>query len=142
MSLKNQLETIDGIFGLDTYAKSHSVTIYYDPKVISEKNIPKCKLSIPLLPPLLGLACYELVGFIDDIVIKWATVYCFHEALAQVVYDETTINVLRKQTKTKFRHPFIKLRLNVQFIRIFVAPKITCQLVPNNNPRVLSDHAF
>lgn len=41
MSLKNQLETIDGIFGLDTYAKSHSVTIYYDTKVISEKKVKK-----------------------------------------------------------------------------------------------------
>jgi len=41
MSLMNQLETIDGIAGLDTYAKSHSVTIYYDPKVISEKKIKK-----------------------------------------------------------------------------------------------------
>ncbi len=41
MSLKNQLENVDGISGLDTYAKSHSVTIYYDPKVISEKKVKK-----------------------------------------------------------------------------------------------------
>ena len=41
MALKSQLENIDGISGLDTYAKSHSVTIYYDPKVISEKKVKK-----------------------------------------------------------------------------------------------------
>ena len=41
MSLKNQLENIDGISGLDTYAKSHSVTIYYDPKVISEGKVKR-----------------------------------------------------------------------------------------------------
>ncbi|MCK9425813.1 MAG: 4Fe-4S binding protein [Ignavibacteriaceae bacterium] len=41
MSLKSQLESIDGISGLDTYAKSHSVVIYYDPKVISEKKVKK-----------------------------------------------------------------------------------------------------
>lgn len=41
MSLKSQLENIDGILGLDTYAKSHSVTIYYDPKVISEGKVKR-----------------------------------------------------------------------------------------------------
>lgn len=41
MALKSQLENIDGISGLDTYAKSHSVTIYYDPKVISEKKVKR-----------------------------------------------------------------------------------------------------
>jgi len=41
MALKSQLENIEGISGLDTYAKSHSVTIYYDPKVISEKKVKR-----------------------------------------------------------------------------------------------------
>lgn len=41
MSLKNQLENVDGIYGLDAYAKSHSVAIYFDPKVISEKKVKK-----------------------------------------------------------------------------------------------------
>ena len=41
MSLKSQLENIDGIVGLDTYAKSHSVSIYYDSKLISAKKIKK-----------------------------------------------------------------------------------------------------
>lgn len=41
MALKSQLENIDGISGLDTYAKSHSVAIYYDQKVISEKKVKK-----------------------------------------------------------------------------------------------------
>ena len=41
MALKSQLENIDGIDGLDTYAKSHSVTIYYDPKVITEGKVKR-----------------------------------------------------------------------------------------------------
>ncbi len=39
MSLKNTLDKIEGIHGLDTYASSHTVVIYYDPKVISEKKV-------------------------------------------------------------------------------------------------------
>jgi len=38
-SLKGKLETVDGIVGLDAYARSHSVKIYYDPNVISEKKV-------------------------------------------------------------------------------------------------------
>lgn len=41
MALKGQIENIEGIYGLDTYAKSHTVTIYYDPAVISEKKVKK-----------------------------------------------------------------------------------------------------
>ena len=39
MSLKNSLVKVDGIYGLDTYAKSHTVKIYYDPSVISESKV-------------------------------------------------------------------------------------------------------
>ncbi|MDP3830558.1 MAG: 4Fe-4S binding protein, partial [Ignavibacteriaceae bacterium] len=41
MSLKNQLENVDGIFGLDAYASSHTVVLYYDPAVISEQKVKK-----------------------------------------------------------------------------------------------------
>jgi len=46
MALKGTLENIDGIYGLDTYAKSHTVKVYYDPAVISEKKV-KASLFIP-----------------------------------------------------------------------------------------------
>ena len=39
MSLKNTLTRVDGIYGLDTYAKSHTVKIYYDPSTISEGKV-------------------------------------------------------------------------------------------------------
>lgn len=41
MSLASTLENVDGIVGLDTYAKSHSVRIYYNPEVISEQKVKK-----------------------------------------------------------------------------------------------------
>jgi ferredoxin len=46
MSLKSTLENVDGIVGLDTYAKSHSVAVYYDPSLISEKKV-KASLFTP-----------------------------------------------------------------------------------------------
>ena len=46
MALKGTLENIDGIYGLDTYAKSHTVKVYYDPAVISEKKV-KASLFTP-----------------------------------------------------------------------------------------------
>ena len=39
MSLKAKLATIDGICGLDTYARSHTVKVYYNPAEISEKKV-------------------------------------------------------------------------------------------------------
>jgi len=41
MSLKSSLENVDGIYGLDTYAKSHTVKVYYDPTEISELKVKK-----------------------------------------------------------------------------------------------------
>lgn len=40
-SLESQLVNIEGIYGLDTYAASHTVNIYYDPSEISETNVKK-----------------------------------------------------------------------------------------------------
>jgi NAD-dependent dihydropyrimidine dehydrogenase PreA subunit len=39
MALAGTLESIEGIYGLDTYAKTNKVKIYYDPSVISEKKV-------------------------------------------------------------------------------------------------------
>ena len=39
MSLKGKLENIEGIYGLDTWARSHTVKIYYNPAEISEKKV-------------------------------------------------------------------------------------------------------
>ncbi|MBN1637779.1 MAG: 4Fe-4S binding protein [Ignavibacteriales bacterium] len=39
MSLKNHLTSLKGIYGLDAYASSHTVKIYYNPTEISEKQI-------------------------------------------------------------------------------------------------------
>ncbi|MBZ0198988.1 MAG: 4Fe-4S binding protein, partial [Ignavibacteriaceae bacterium] len=39
MSLKTTLDKIEGIHGLDAYASSHTVVIYYDPKIIAEKKV-------------------------------------------------------------------------------------------------------
>ena len=39
MSLAGTLKSIDGIIGLDTYAKSHTVKVYYDPEIITEEKV-------------------------------------------------------------------------------------------------------
>jgi NAD-dependent dihydropyrimidine dehydrogenase PreA subunit len=39
MALAGTLESIEGIYGLETYAKSHKVRIFYDSGVISEKQV-------------------------------------------------------------------------------------------------------
>lgn len=44
-SLYNYLTTIPGIYGLDTYASSHTVTIYYDSTEISKNGIKKTLFS-------------------------------------------------------------------------------------------------
>ena len=59
MALKAKLETVEGIVGLDTYASSHSVRIYYDPARISEAKVEASLFSstreqvraIPTPPP-------------------------------------------------------------------------------------------
>jgi NAD-dependent dihydropyrimidine dehydrogenase PreA subunit len=40
-SFKTQIERVNGIVGLDAYAASHSVDIYYNPDVISEMGVKK-----------------------------------------------------------------------------------------------------
>jgi NAD-dependent dihydropyrimidine dehydrogenase PreA subunit len=40
-SLQSQLVSIDGIYGLDTYAASHTVAIYYNPLEITEAKIKR-----------------------------------------------------------------------------------------------------
>lgn len=47
MSLKNNLENVEGIYGLDTYAKSHTVKVYYNPSEISEKKV-KASIFTPI----------------------------------------------------------------------------------------------
>jgi len=39
MSLAGTLKSVDGIIGLDTYAKSHTVKVYYNPDIISEEKV-------------------------------------------------------------------------------------------------------
>ena len=40
-SFKTQIERVHGIVGLDAYATSHSVDIYYNPKIITERGVKK-----------------------------------------------------------------------------------------------------
>jgi len=40
-SLQGQLENVDGIYGLDTYARSHTVKVYYNPSEITETKVKK-----------------------------------------------------------------------------------------------------
>lgn len=39
LSLMKKIDNVEGIYGLDTYARSHAVTIYYDPEEIDEMHV-------------------------------------------------------------------------------------------------------
>lgn len=45
MSLANALKGKKGIYGLDTYAKSHTVVIYYDKEEVSEEDVKQALFS-------------------------------------------------------------------------------------------------
>ena len=45
MSLKNQIQKVEGIHGLDAYAASHTVEIYYDKNKLSELDVKKVIFS-------------------------------------------------------------------------------------------------
>lgn len=47
MSLRNNLVNVAGIYGIDAYAKSHTVKIFYNPKEISEKKV-KASIFTPI----------------------------------------------------------------------------------------------
>lgn len=65
MSLMNNLANVEGIYGLDAYAKSHTVKIYYDPSEISELKVKKSiftpiKMEIKKVKGLDSLAVWEV----------------------------------------------------------------------------------
>lgn len=70
MSLKNTLVNIDGIYGLDTYAKSHTVKIYYDPAVISGKKV-KESLFTPIKQEIKRIK----PGTVDSVAVWEAGIY-------------------------------------------------------------------
>lgn len=76
MALAGTLENIEGIYGIDTYASSHTVKIYYDPSVISEKNVKESlftPVKIELNEPeensndLVGVYNLGVYGLFDQI---------------------------------------------------------------------------
>ncbi len=76
MSLAGVLGDIPGITGLDTYAKSHKVKIYYDPAVISETAIKRTLFNsakVELIPTSgketgpVGVFSVGIMGLFDEI---------------------------------------------------------------------------
>jgi len=121
MSFMSSIENVEGIYGLDAYAKSHTVKIYYDPKEISEKKIKKAiftpiKMEVKLLKdpkidslaiveaPVLGL--FDLIDFNNlfytlreiDGVYGFET-HFGEPVLASIFYDpnKTNISKIQKQ---------------------------------------------
>ncbi|MBI5727195.1 MAG: 4Fe-4S binding protein [Ignavibacteriales bacterium] len=66
MSLAGSLEGIPGVYGVDTYAKSHSVKIYYDSKIISEQEVQSA-LFTPAKTELykLSVGSSEQIGVLE-----------------------------------------------------------------------------
>jgi polyferredoxin len=72
MALMGTLENVEGIVGLDTYAKSHSVTVYYDPEIITEQKVKASlftpvKMEVKKIEGLDSLAVWEagIYGMFD-----------------------------------------------------------------------------
>jgi polyferredoxin len=128
MTLKGTLEAVHGIYGLDTYAKSHSVRIYYNPAEISEKKVKKSlftptKMEIKKFKPgqidSLSLIEVGILGLFDlydfnnlfytlreaDGVYGFATHYG-EPVMATIYYDAKTIKpaaILKQIEKEKIR---------------------------------------
>ncbi len=65
MTLAGTLQDINGILGVDTYAKSHSVKIYYNPAVISENEV-KALLFTPAKNELYEVSTETtMIGVLD-----------------------------------------------------------------------------
>ena len=76
MALAGALKSIEGIHGLDAYAKTHKINIFYDPTVISESEIKanlftpaKIKINEPkyFMGPCIGVYDIGIYGFFDQI---------------------------------------------------------------------------
>lgn len=64
-TLAGQLEGIEGIYGLDTYAQSHTVVVYYDPSVISEKEVKESLFTSRVVEITAPDAAIEKIGVIE-----------------------------------------------------------------------------
>jgi copper chaperone CopZ len=66
MALAGTLENIEGIVGVDTYAKSHRVKVYYDSSAISEKEVRAALFSSSKIEiRRVQLAPNEQIGVFD-----------------------------------------------------------------------------
>ncbi|GAB4331169.1 MAG: hypothetical protein Kow0037_07490 [Calditrichia bacterium] len=114
MGVVRKLKTVDGVFGVDTYAKTHKVVVYFDPEVVSPKDIKKTLFSTykswvrkpnPNTPNELSVAYLEVSNIDDNIdnvnflraIRKSESVYAFETFFGEpvrvlVYYDPATFN--------------------------------------------------
>ncbi|MBI5020563.1 MAG: 4Fe-4S binding protein [Ignavibacteriales bacterium] len=86
MSLAGTLEQVEGIVGLDTYAKSNKVKIYYDPTVITEKNVKSALFTSGKYEMRTIVNSYDSIGVLD------IGIYRLFDAV-----DFNNLNILLKQ---------------------------------------------
>ncbi len=64
-TLAGQLEGIEGIYGLDTYAGSHTVVVYYDPSEITEKEVKESLFTPRIMEVYPPDASAEKIGVME-----------------------------------------------------------------------------
>jgi polyferredoxin len=138
ISLKRQIEDVKGIYGIDAYASSHSVEIYYNPEEITARNVKAsifkpAKQKVRLIKSELDsltqweVAIDRLFDNVDFINLVYALrndegVYGFEThfgepVLATIFYDESltdpqkmTMTILTKEIDVKLRDGGIEKR--------------------------------
>ncbi|MBI5475217.1 MAG: 4Fe-4S binding protein [Ignavibacteriales bacterium] len=86
MSLAGTLEQVEGIIGLDTYAKSNKVKIYYNPGLITEENVKAALFTSGKYELRTIVNNYDSIGVLD------IGIYRLFDAV-----DFNNLNILLKQ---------------------------------------------
>jgi Pyruvate/2-oxoacid:ferredoxin oxidoreductase delta subunit/copper chaperone CopZ len=125
MALAGTLENIEGILGIDTYVKSHTVNIYYDSSVISPKKIKASLFSsskIVLREPKLD--SNEQVGVFDIGILRLFDAIDFKDLSALLGEKEGILGF-----ETRFGEP---VRTTVYYLPSKISPaEIRVQLNRN-----------
>jgi ferredoxin len=140
MALAGTLQGVDGIHGLDAYAKTHTVKIFYDPDIISEAKV-KATLFTPvkimirnpgkdtdIRVSVLDIGVYGLFDQIDFNNLKYVLkgkngIYGFETHFGEpvkttVYFDQTKINPAEIRRSIENEYVIIKTENGEEKVRI------------------------
>ncbi len=163
-SFRNQISSVQGVYGLDAFATSHDVNIYYNPDEISLRKLkeaifnPTKQLIIPIDKlkadsiSVVELHIDKLFDNIDQTNLTYTlfeskAVYGYETLfgepiIAKIYFDEKTINISKIVEAIEKDEVKIKLRDGSQTIRemnfsVEGEPKLLGKISKNNLQKVL-----